>query len=338
MSGTVASHPPFFVMKQVDGVPLDAVIRAHPRLPIRVVQALLLQLCAGLQHAHDRSVVHGNVKPANILVDARGNLHVTDFGIATAAEYARVMRTAMAIGVPEYMSPEQCLGQPTSVASDQYSVGAIGYELLAARPPFVGPPVEVQRAHLSDLPPWVGFARRDCPTPLAAAVMRMLAKEPNERWPALRNATPFITRVRRPNVADARSALARLVRFTPSVQSTITMTPPGHPAQRAVRRSTRVLPIPGGPRPSKPVPVASLNVAPRSHTPAFDAGARFRTTGLREHVASTGGWSRRLAIAAGLLAAATTVVWLELIALGRRPNDIRTPAGIVSAPRTTAPR
>jgi serine/threonine protein kinase len=304
MSGTFASHPPFFVIKQVDGVPLDAVLRAHPRLPIRVVQALLLQLCAGLQHAHDRSVLHGNVKPANILVDAQGNVHVTDFGIAKAAAYACVMRTATAIGVPEYMSPERCLGQPTSFASDQYSVGVIGYELLTGRPPFVGPPVEVQRAHVSELPPWPGFARRDCPTPLASAIMRMLAKAPNERWPALRNAMPFIE-------------------------------PAFRTAPRSAKRSVRVLPIPSAPRPNKPTPVASLDVAPRAHAPP-QPGARFLTTGICATVVSAGRWSRRLAIAAGLLTAATTVIWLELFALARKPTDSRAPARIGSVPTPPA--
>ena len=336
MSATVASHPLFFVMKSVAGAPLDALLRAHPRLPIPVVQTVLLELCAALQYAHDRGVPHGDVKPANVLVDVHGDVHVTGFRIAKVVEPAAAVRTGIASGTWEYMSPEQCLDQPTSVAADQYAVGAIGYEMVTGRPPFVGPPLEVQRAHRSEPPAWLSFARRDCPTPLAAAVMRMLAKEPNERWPALRIAMPFIARVPRTDVDAGRSALAQLVQSTPSVQTTVAITAHGQTTRPATRRRARVLPIPGAARPDRPLPVAWLHVAPRSNRPPHGAGARAFGTGIRVTVASAGRWTRRVAIAAGLLAAATTAVWLELAAIARRPNDIRMPPRIVSAPPITS--
>ena len=180
MSGTVASHP-FLLTTHVDDVPLDAVLRAHPRLPIPVAQVLLSRLCAVLQYAHDQGVVHGDVTPGNVRIDVHGDVHVKGFGIACDTEYQRIMRTLVSAMVSEYTSPEERLGRPTTFAADQYAVGAIGYELLTGRPPFVGSPLEVERAHVNDLPAWPGFLRRECPTPLAAAVMRMLAKEPNER-------------------------------------------------------------------------------------------------------------------------------------------------------------
>src|SRR4029453_16096358 len=100
---------------------------------------VLLELCTALQYAHDRGVAHGDVKPANILVDVHGNVHVTGFRIAKVVESAVAVRPAIASSTWEYLSPEQCLDQPTSFASDQYSVGAIGYEMVTGRPPFVGP-------------------------------------------------------------------------------------------------------------------------------------------------------------------------------------------------------
>jgi eukaryotic-like serine/threonine-protein kinase len=336
MSATVASYPLGLVMKSVDGATLDAVLRAHPRLPIPVVQTVLLEVCAALQYAHDRGVAHGDVKPANILVDVHGNVHVTGFRIANVIESRAASRAVIASGTWEYMSPEQCLDQPTSFASDQYSVGAIGYEMVSGHPPFVGPPVEVQRAHRSEPPPWVSFARRDCPTSLAASVMRMLAKEPDKRWPALRSAMPSIARVPRTDTDAGRSALAQLVQSTPSVQTTVTVTL-GQTAQPATRRRTRVLPIPAAAGPDRPLPVAWLHVAPRSSKPARGAGVRAFGTGIRVTVASAGRWARRVAIAAGLLAAATTAVWLELVAIGRRPNDVRMPPRIVSAPAVAPP-
>jgi len=332
MSATAASHPLFFVMKCVDGVPLDAMLRAHPRLPIPVVRTVLLQLCAALQYAHDRGVAHCDVKPANILVDVHGNVHVTGFRVAKVADSARATKTGTTSGTWEYMSPERWLDQPASYASDQYSVGIIGYELLTARPPFVGPPVEVQRAHRSEPPAWVNFVRRDCPTALAAAVMRMLAKEPNERWPALRNAIAFIARAPRTDEDAGRSTLAHLVRFTPSVRPTVAMTPPRQTTRRPARRSARVLPIPGAITAIRPVPIAWLDLAPRSQTPALAAGVRALGTEIRATVAGAGRWSRRFVIAAGLLAAATTVVWLELVAIGQRPRDAHTPSRTVTTP------
>lgn len=200
-------------------VPLDAMIRAYAPLPVPIVRELLLQICAALQQAHDCGVTYADVKPANIDVDDRGNVRLAAFGRADAAEVAQATRAMMTMGSADYTSPEQCLGQPPSFASDQYSVGLIAYALLTGFPPFVGWPARVQWAHLRELPPWVNFARPDCPVPLAAAVMRMLAKEPNERWPALRNAMPSIAKPVRREPVNGRAALARLVRDMQTTQS-----------------------------------------------------------------------------------------------------------------------
>ncbi|HUQ81268.1 MAG TPA: serine/threonine-protein kinase, partial [Gemmatimonadaceae bacterium] len=105
-----SGDPLFFVMKFVDGAPLDAVVKTHGPLPIHAVQGLLIQLCSALQYAHENGVVHRDVKPANILLDAHGAVQVTDFGIAKAADSAHLTRTGLAIGTPTYMCPEQCMG------------------------------------------------------------------------------------------------------------------------------------------------------------------------------------------------------------------------------------
>ena len=313
MIGTVASHP-FFLTTRVDDVPLDAVLRAHRRLPIPVVQTVLFRLCGALQYAHDHGVAHGDVTPANVRVDVDGNVHMNGFAIARDAEYQRVMRTLISITASEYSSPEQCLGRPTSFASDQYSLGAIGYELLTGRPPFVGPPVEMQRAHVSDLPAWPGFTRRECPTALAATIMRMLEKEPNERWPTLRSAMACLARVSSGDADGSQAALARLVRSTPFPRPTMAVMSPGHVGPRSVWQSISGLTIPSTLRSNRPVPVASLDIAPRSNAPVPGGGARSRTAEILAAMARGGRWSRRLAIAAGLLTAAATVAVVELLA------------------------
>jgi len=311
MSGTVASYP-FFLTTHVDDVPVDAVLRAHPRLPIPVAQGLLLRLCAALQYAHDHGVMHGDVTPGNVRVDVRGDVHVKGFAIARDTEYQRIMRTLVSAMTSEYTSPEQCLGRPTSLASDQYAVGAIGYELVTGRPPFVGPPLEVERAHVNDLPAWPGFVRRECPTPLAATIMRMLAKEPNERWPTLRSAMASIVRASSGDVDRVQAALARLVRSTPSTETVMAV--PGRVPPELVASSGNELTISSTPRPKRPVPVASLGVAPRSRAPILAGGARNLAAEIRAAFTRGGGSSRRLTIAAGLLTVAITVALLALLA------------------------
>lgn len=302
MSGTVASHP-FLLTTHVEDVPLDAVLRAHPRLPIPVAQVLLSRLCAVLQYAHDQGVVHGDVTPGNVRIDLHGDVHVKGFGIACDTEYQRIMRTLVSAMTSEYSSPEERLGRPTSFAADQYAVGAIGYELLTGRPPFVGPPLEVDRAHVNDLPAWPCFLRRECPTPLAATVMRMLAKEPNERWPTLRSAMASIARVSSGDADGGQAALGHLVRSMPSTRQVMTVTSPRR-FDKPTASGTR--------RPKRPVPVASLGVAPRSRAPVLVVGARYVAAEIRAAMLRESTWPRRLAIAAGLTAA-TMVTLLELV-------------------------
>jgi uncharacterized protein YjdB len=219
----------FFVMKYIDGAPLDALIRTNDRLPLPVARATLFQLCTALQFAHDENVVHRDVKPANVLIDNRGSVQVTDFGIAKVTESAHLTRTGTAIGTPAYMSPEQCLGQAQSAASDQYSVGVLAYELIAGRPPFAGAAVEIQWAHVREVPAPLIDLRPDCPPELSAAVMRMLEKNPTDRWPSLRDVLPILG-----SVADAEAARPALVEL--------------------VKRSTKLPPPPFAVTPASPVP------------------------------------------------------------------------------------
>ena len=218
----------YFVMKYVDGAGLDRIIRTQGRLSIRVVQALLAQLGSALQFAHDEGVVHRDVKPANIIVDHRGTGLLTDFGIAKAAEGPQLTRTGAALGTPWYMSPEQCMGQATSRLSDQYSLGAVAYEMLTGRAPFVGTVFEIQMAHVQQAPVPVQALRPDCPPRLADAVMRMLAKSVHDRWPSLDHLLDGIGALG-PEDPAARSELAALVRATPATIPTSIATTPASP-------------------------------------------------------------------------------------------------------------
>ena len=182
----------FFVMKYVDGRPLDIVLQASRVLPIAVVRAILFQVGSGLAYAHRRGVIHRDVKPANILLDRDGNAIVTDFGIAKVAEVPGQTKTGTMVGTPAYMSPEQCVAEGLTWASDQYSLGIVAYELLTGAPPFAGSSYAIMQGHLERAPEPIGGRRPDCPPELEAGVMRMLAKDAADRFPTMAEALQAI--------------------------------------------------------------------------------------------------------------------------------------------------
>ena len=176
----------FFVMKYVEGRGLDDILKEFGPLPIRMVQAIVSQVSSALQHAHRKQIIHRDVKPANIMLDDDGWAVVTDFGIAKVARQVELTKTGSTVGTPYYMSPEQCSGTGVVPASDQYSLGIVAYEMLTGRVPFRGMGImDIMRGHFVEPPPPILELRRDCPPWLAHVVMRMLAKEPDERYPTL---------------------------------------------------------------------------------------------------------------------------------------------------------
>ena len=178
----------FFVMQFVPGRTLEGVLRDVGALPIPVVRAWLFQIGSALGYAHRRGVIHRDIKPGNILLNADGEAIVTDFGIAKVAESPNQTQTGTVVGTPVYMSPEQCYARELTGASDQYSLGVVAYEMLVGRPPFSGSSFALMRAHTDTPPPALRELRPDVPPAMEAAVMRMLAKTPEERFPSLADA------------------------------------------------------------------------------------------------------------------------------------------------------
>lgn len=184
-SGDVANElPPYLVMELVDGQPLSSLLataRGNGRpLDPAVVQDLMAQAGDALAVAHRAGIVHRDVKPANLLVTADRQVKITDFGIARAADSASLTRTGAVMGTPQYLSPEQARGNPSTPASDVYSLGVVAYECLVGRRPFeADTPIATALAHLQQpVPPLPGGV----PADLAAVVTRALAKEPSERY------------------------------------------------------------------------------------------------------------------------------------------------------------
>src|SRR5213083_1486497 len=174
----------YFVMKYVQGRPLDSVLRDVGALPIPMVQAIIAQVGDALGYAHRHGVIHRDIKSANIMLDEEGWAVVTDFGIAKVVQAQGLTMTGVTVGTPTYMSPEQCATEEVTGASDQYSLGVVAYEMLTGTLPFQDDSImSVMYAHFNQPPRPVTELRPDCPPNLADAVMRMLEKEPARRWP-----------------------------------------------------------------------------------------------------------------------------------------------------------
>ena len=176
------------IMQFVEGRSLDVILAERGRLPVHLAGMLLAQAAEGLQHAHDRGVVHRDVKPANVLIDREGSAVVSDFGIARRDFGPRTTGTGMVVGTWAYMSPEQRSAQEVTPATDQYAFGVMAFELLTGQLPFNGSAGEMLRAHMLDPVPSMRALRADVPAHVEAIVQRMMAKAPADRWPSLKEA------------------------------------------------------------------------------------------------------------------------------------------------------
>jgi hypothetical protein len=171
----------FLVMELVTGEPLSVVLSRTPRLSVPRTLDVLEQSGRALQVAHARALVHRDIKPGNILITPTGQVKITDFGIAKVAHQVPVTRGGMVMGTAQYLSPEQAAGDKSFPPSDVYALGVVAYECLAGGRPFNGEnPIAVAMAHVRDEPPPLP---PDIPPPVAALVMRMLAKDPARRFP-----------------------------------------------------------------------------------------------------------------------------------------------------------
>ena len=177
----------WYVMDEVPGESLRHRLVRDGRLPPDEVARIVADLAGALDAAGRAGVVHRDVKPENVLLDAgTGRALLADFGIARAmlgdGTGGPTTGRGVAIGTPAYMSPEQAAGEEVDGRSDIYALGIVAYEMLTGHPPFEGPGRVVVSKHISERPAAVGRVRPDCPPALAAAVMRALEKTPAERW------------------------------------------------------------------------------------------------------------------------------------------------------------
>jgi serine/threonine protein kinase len=181
----------YFIMKYVPGRSLDALLRDEGSLSIPLAMRVLREASAALAHAHRHGVVHRDVKPANIMLDTDERVILTDFGISHASSAAapeattepRLTEVGTAIGTPQYMAPEQAVGQAVDGRADQYALAIVGFEMFTGRVPFDDEtPHAIIHRQISEAPPDVLSLRRDVPRHVAAAIAKGLRKSPSSRF------------------------------------------------------------------------------------------------------------------------------------------------------------
>jgi len=175
---------PFIVSQFMSGGSIEDLLgRAEDhRLALSEALRLATEIAAALEHAHSRGVIHRDLKPANIWLAEDGSARLGDFGLAVAADHSRITSEGMMVGTVAYMAPEQALGGDVGVPADLYSLGALVYELLTGRPPFVGgDAVSIISQHLNTQPMAPGWHNPGIPRALSALVLELLAKNADER-------------------------------------------------------------------------------------------------------------------------------------------------------------
>src|SRR6201995_5148001 len=174
---------PYIVLEYVEGETLKDRIRRLGRLPITESVAYAIEITRALGAAHDRHIVHRDVKPQNVLIDQEGSAKVTDFGIARTLEEEGLTADGRVLGTTDYVSPEQALGQQVTGQSDLYSVGVVLYEMLTGDVPFRGDnQVAVAMKHVREEMPDLQYMRPEASAALAAVIDRMTAKDLNRRY------------------------------------------------------------------------------------------------------------------------------------------------------------
>jgi eukaryotic-like serine/threonine-protein kinase len=182
-AGEDGGHP-YIVFEYVEGETLKERIERVGRLPLDEAAAYAIEVGRGLAAAHARRMVHRDVKPQNVLIDAEGRAKVTDFGIARELESEGLTATGRVLGTTDYVSPEQAMGQNVDARSDIYSLGVVLYEMLTGRPPFSAETlVGVAMKHVNEAMPDIQVRRPEVSSALAAVIERATVKDPKGRYP-----------------------------------------------------------------------------------------------------------------------------------------------------------
>lgn len=203
----------FVAMEYIDGATLRYLLEQMTKLPCELALYVAGEVLRGLAFAHQKGIVHRDVKPANVLMTRSGEIKVADFGISRTAEMTRLTQTGDVIGTPAYMSPEQALAEPVDGRSDIFSVGILLYEMLTGRNPFgTDNPVTTIRRVIDAYPDDLFRLEPTIPMEVEELVGRMLAKDPSRRFPTAMDALQAVTLcIHPPGGMNARDAFHRFL-------------------------------------------------------------------------------------------------------------------------------
>ena len=274
----------YIVMEYIEGQSLAELLRSDGPLPPEHAAEIALSVAAALGFAHNNGVIHRDVKPGNVLLSPDGKVKVTDFGIAIAAfggAEANLTQTGSVMGTATYFSPEQAQGQSLDHRSDLYSLGIVLYEMLCGRPPFTGDSsVAVAYKHVQQAVPAPSSLGVVLPESLEAITMKLLAKNPAQRYPTARDLQRDLRRFREgrhqlasrkqpaetPPAAEAPPA----AQAPPAAES-----PPAREVEQPVVAQQAPPPAAGGPPqpPASPPPAPVAVLEPSSRAGLYTAAA-----------------------------------------------------------------
>jgi len=224
----------FFVLEFVDGMSLRGLMATYPegKCDIQTVLRVGMDVCSALQYAHSQGVLHRDIKPENILITQEGTAKLMDFGLAKMLGQPSITQEGMIVGTVAYVAPEIALGKGADARSDLYSFGAVLYEAVTGRPPFVGEdPVKVIFSHIHDYPVSPSRLNPKVPQALAECILRLLEKEPEKRY---QTAADFLRVLREIAEGYLREVLV------PSLKPVVVVPSPRPVAAREVQLIDRV--------------------------------------------------------------------------------------------------
>ncbi len=172
----------FIVMEYLEGLPLHNLLHTQGTLPLARMTNIVDQLASALDYAHQRDLVHRDIKPGNIIIGRNDHATLTDFGIAKAISGTSLTQAGSMVGTPQYMAPEQVLGTPVDRRADIYALGIVCYEMLAGAPPFTGDTAAVLYAQAHRPPPPLSERLPRLPSSVEHVLNRALAKDPAARF------------------------------------------------------------------------------------------------------------------------------------------------------------
>jgi serine/threonine-protein kinase len=223
----------YIVMEYVEGKTLAEFLTGGGRImPDRAID-ITMDVCRALEAAHAQGVIHRDIKPGNIMIDPRGQVKVTDFGIARMVTTSEtIAETAAVLGTASYLSPEQAQGQAVDGRSDLYSLGCVLYEMVTGRPPFLGEsPVAVASKHVLEQPTAPSKLNRDVTPDLDAVILRAMAKNPANRYQSAEEFRADLERVKRGLPVEATPLLpaAAATQALPREPAPTAVLPPSEP-------------------------------------------------------------------------------------------------------------